>query len=98
VATETHPILIYQQRNKCKSNDTNIQIIPSILGNQESENNNDMDILMAQNITYEMYKTDKRCAEPTEKLIQIIRIPTQSEENCLFDPLIITCNLKMTAK
>jgi hypothetical protein len=36
------------QGNKCKSNDTNIQPIPSILGNQESENNNDMDILMAQ--------------------------------------------------
>jgi hypothetical protein len=31
------------------SNDTNVHPIPSILGNQESKNNNDMDILMAQN-------------------------------------------------
>jgi hypothetical protein len=50
-----------------------------------------MDILMAQNITYETYKTDERCAEPTEKLIQIIKIPTQSGGNCLFDSLIIIC-------
>jgi hypothetical protein len=46
---------------------------------------------MAQNITYETYKTDERCAEPTEKLIQIIKIPTQSGGNCLFDSLIIIC-------
>jgi hypothetical protein len=44
----------------------NIHPIPSILGNQESENNNDMDISMTRNIIYEMYTTNKRCAEPTE--------------------------------
>jgi hypothetical protein len=57
-----------------------------------------MDILMAQNITYEIYKTDDRCAEPTDKLIQRTKIPTQSEENCQFHSLKITCNLKITTK
>jgi hypothetical protein len=57
-----------------------------------------MDILMAHNITYEMYKTDELCAEPIEKLIKITKIPTESGGSCLFDSLKITCNLKMTAK
>jgi hypothetical protein len=64
------------QGNKCKSNNTNIQPIPSILVNLESENNNDMDISMTRNIAYEMYKTNKCCAESTEKLIRISKILT----------------------
>jgi hypothetical protein len=86
------------QGNKCKPNDINTQPISSVLENQVSESNNDMKLLITRNITYEMYKTNKHCAEPTEKLIRITEIPTPSAGNYLFDSLIITCNLKMTAK
>jgi hypothetical protein len=53
---------------------------------------------MVQNITYEMYNTNKCCAEATENLTRIIGILTQPSGNFFFDSLIITCNFEMMAK
>jgi hypothetical protein len=48
------------QGKKYKLNNINTQHVPSVLENQEPENNNDMNTSITRNITYEMYKTNKQ--------------------------------------